>query len=132
MCDAHKLTVLIQGTKKEARKIQDSISDSENVEFSLLEPCDNKSYDNKEVEKIIAAAIMMNEYFTAMVPNPGRHADVIHELAKAGLKIPIKGAQGFITSTGRFVNRLDAKEVAIKAGQVTQTEFDELYSEDVW
>jgi len=58
--------------------------------------------------------------------------DIIHHLAKSGFKTPIDGKQGFITSTGRFVGRVEAKEIAIASGQITESEYSQLYSEDLW
>jgi hypothetical protein len=46
-------------------------------------------------------------------------------------------AQGFLTSTGRFVDREEAKHIARATGQYRHREgrsadWHELYSEDVW
>jgi hypothetical protein len=84
------------------------------------------------MESIIMAAIMTSDVNVASVIKPGRHCDIIHHLVKEGFKPPIKGKQGFITSTGRFVGRVEAKELAIAAGQITESEYSQLYSEDVW
>jgi len=40
--------------------------------------------------------------------------------------------QGFYTSKGRYVNRIEGMEVAIACGQVCKTGFKELYSEDIY
>ena len=39
--------------------------------------------------------------------------------------------QGFLTNTHRFVNRYEAAEIALAAGQI-EHKTDMLYSEDVW
>ena len=84
------------------------------------------------METILLAAIMTSEHNVATVLRPGRHCDIIHHLARSGFKTPISGKQGFLTSAGRFVGRCEAKDIAIKSGQVTETEFSQLYSEDLW
>ena len=83
-------------------------------------------------ERIILAAIKTGENNIATALNPGRHDNIIHHLAKSGFKTPIKGTQGFLTSKGRFVDRVEAKRIAVEAGQVKETEFRQLYSEDLW
>lgn len=78
------------------------------------------------------AAIKTSDENVAVVLKPGRHCDIIHHLATMGFKTPISGAQGFITSTGRFVGRVDAKAIAITSGQLVDSEHSQLYSEDLW
>lgn len=55
--------------------------------------------------------------------------------AKWDKDLPVhKTTQGFMTSHGRFVDRLEAKRLAIEAGQVNESEAigHELFSEDVF
>ena len=42
--------------------------------------------------------------------------------------------QGFITSKNRHVNREEAREIALKAGQITENTYSsrDLYSEDIY
>lgn len=41
--------------------------------------------------------------------------------------------QGFLTSTGRFVDRIEAAQIALRSGQIERLEFgNELYSEDLY
>lgn len=41
--------------------------------------------------------------------------------------------QGFLTNTNRFVDRIEAKHIAVKANQVsTEIMKDELFSEDIY
>ena len=82
---------------------------------------------------IVAAAIKQGNMICS-VPRPGRHHDVIREMAKAGIPIPIVGEQGFLTSEGRFVGRKVAKNIALLAGQILseQGNLTQLFSEDVW
>ena len=51
------------------------------------------------------------------------------------IKLKNGSTQGFLTSTNRFVNRLEGLVIAIKAGQVTELKDPnkkELYSEDLY
>jgi len=82
---------------------------------------------------IVAAAIKQGNMICS-VPKPGRHHDVIREMARAGIPIPIDGEQGFLTSEGLFVGRRLAKDIALMAGQVLSGRggVRELFSEDVW
>lgn len=83
--------------------------------------------------KIVAAAIRRSGmvYF---VERPGRHHDVLRKMAASGLKLPIKGEQGFVTSEGKFVNRKVALGIAVKAEQpmVKNGPVGLLFSEDLW
>lgn len=85
------------------------------------------------MEKIVAAAIKEGDVVCS-VPQPGRHGDVMRELARIGVPIPITGQQGFVTSGGRFVSRFEAQDIARAAGQIIRKTgpLGELYSEDVW
>ena len=84
------------------------------------------------MEHIILAAIKIGENQLAVGLHPeSRHNYIIHHLAKNGFKTPIKGEQGFLTSMGRFVDRVEAKKIAIKADQIRETEFFQLYSQEV-
>lgn len=83
-------------------------------------------------EKIICAAVKTSDDMVAIQLGIGRHNNIIHHLARSGFKTPVSGEQGFITSSGRFVDRIEAREIAIKAGQCKDTEYPQLYSEDLW
>lgn len=82
---------------------------------------------------IVAAAIRQGTMICS-VPKPGRHHDVIREMARSGIPIPIDGEQGFLTSEGHFVDRKRAKYIATLAGQVLTKHGNpnQLFSEDVW
>lgn len=82
---------------------------------------------------IVAAAIRQGS-MVCSVPKPGRHHDVIREMARAGIPIPINGEQGFLTSEGQFVGRKQAKHIATLAGQILSKHgnANQLFSEDVW
>ncbi|MDJ1632307.1 hypothetical protein [Rhizobium rhizogenes] len=86
-------------------------------------------------ERIIAAAIQLAG--TISLPPPARHHTII---ATMDLEMGIDGtkavpeSQGFLTDTGRFVNRVEAFYIAVKAGQITvdSSRGPQLYSEDLW
>ena len=68
------------------------------------------------------------------VPRPGRHHDVIALMRNLGIPAPIRGLQGFITSAGRFVDRMEAATIATVAGQIKEKTGPThvLFSEDMW
>lgn len=82
---------------------------------------------------IVAAAIKQGKVICS-VPRPGRHHDVIRQMAAAGFPIPVDGAQGFLTDDGLFVDRRHALAIAQTAKQVTVKNGNakELFSEDLW
>lgn len=58
-----------------------------------------------------------------------RHNDIIARFGKLHLDVT---KQGFYTSWGRFVDRKEALQIAKDAGQVEETNFNQLYSEDLY
>lgn len=89
-------------------------------------------------ETIVAAAIQV-EGVTISLPKPARHGQVIH--AAEAMQLPrhmiTPACQGFITSEGRFVNRVMAKQIAHRAGQrqlrsEAERHDRDLFSEDLW
>jgi hypothetical protein len=83
---------------------------------------------------IVAAAIRIHANgsdFVVSVPRPGRHHDIHNAEA-----FPLEYAytEGFLTSAGTFVDRENALELAIKAGQFNAPAEGkrELFSEDLW
>jgi len=69
------------------------------------------------------------------LPPPARHDGLLEKLRKLDLVVYPSGAlQGFMTSTGRYVNRQEAFDVAKAAGQVVKGKFqpNTLFSEDLW
>ena len=85
-------------------------------------------------EVIDSAAIFYNNTVYSL-PRPARHIDVIVYLVEV-LKFPkpISRGQGFITNSGRFVNRLEALIIAKVANQILPGRGlrPQLYSEDLW
>lgn len=83
-------------------------------------------------EKIVAAAMVYNGV-TCSLPAPARHGDIIHAIAKSlgEEHWPINGEQGFLTSTGRFVGRGEACDIATAAEQAP-VGLVKLFTEDLW
>lgn len=86
------------------------------------------------IKRWIVAAAIKEGKMVCSVPRPGRHGDVMREMAGAGVPIPINGEQGFLTSDGLFVRREFAKAIAMAAGQILpgRGSHRELFSEDLW
>lgn len=84
-------------------------------------------------ERIAAAAVQIGD-LTISKPPPHRHHHVMHEVASAfGWRVSPRDT-GFVTSAGRYVDRIEAKRIARDAGQLLERAMggDELFSEDVW
>lgn len=85
-------------------------------------------------ETIVAAAICSGDR-TWSLPAPARHCHVIAVVRRDYLTSPADVCcynQGFLTSTGRFVDRYEALEVARAAKQVDKILGSVLTSEDLW
>lgn len=66
-----------------------------------------------------------------------RHADAFQILKDFGYKknedyISDQDDQGFLDENYNFYNRLTARRMAFMAGQIKDTPYGELYSEDLW
>ena len=87
-------------------------------------------------ESILSAAIFVGGVIHS-IPQPGRHHHIIDKMVVNGMK-PWQWSsndQGFLTSTGRFVNRFEAMNIAKNSGQLlgkSPTVENELFSEDLW
>lgn len=83
--------------------------------------------------RIVAAAIRLYPVIVTMVP-PARHASILAHLREHGVYVDHPAAQGFVTDTGDYVSRKEAKRIAERAGQLLPTALtnDELFSEDLW
>lgn len=83
-------------------------------------------------ERIISVAISAFGLISSL-PAPARHHDVLRKLFDLKeLALPGE-TQGFLTNTGRYVNRRDAAVIALGAGQTEKLiSPPELYSEDLW
>jgi hypothetical protein len=88
-------------------------------------------------ERIVAAAIYHG--CTVSLPPPARHGHILAAMsATLGINTPQipPENQGFLTDTGRYVGRVEAKLIAHRAGQIIRhsagQHCPELYSEDLW
>lgn len=111
------------------RKVAVSLEDFRNKAKTILGK-------GKPEEFIVAAAIHHGGIIS--LPKPARHHTILQtldtEMQIGGVINPQQ--QGFITSTGRYVNRTEAWYIALAAGQITRKTSGEdspnLYSEDLW
>lgn len=86
------------------------------------------------IERILAPAIRYIETGEVISrPPPARHSDLLLDMQ---LEQEVHGWRynsGFLTSRGRFVDRLEAYKVAVRAGQIAVGGSSEvLYTEDLW
>jgi hypothetical protein len=71
-------------------------------------------------------------------PRPGRHDRALFmlwEAEEAKGNRPHDSEQGFVTSTGRFVDRKEAARIALTSGQIKELSrpgLGILFSEDLW
>ena len=85
--------------------------------------------------KIVGVAIISHDGKVISLPKPNRHHNVIKLMAcDLGHPTPIKGKQGFVNESGVFLDRIEAKKVAIKHNQLLEraSNLQELFSEDLW
>lgn len=76
------------------------------------------------------------EHLTISAPPPARHANLLHPFVEDFGAHPSPQDQGFITSTGRFVEREEALRIAVESGQPMidhpARNSTMLFSEDLW
>jgi hypothetical protein len=87
-------------------------------------------------ETIVAVAVRAFGVVLS-VPKPGRHHTVLNTFSQAtGLNMVENSGpddQGFLTSAGRFVGRIEAAKIAVDEGQIEALQWPpQLYSEDLW
>lgn len=86
----------------------------------------------KPSEQIVGVAILIGGEVISL-PRPNRHHNLFPICKSRGFKAPYYGEQGFITDTGRFLNRIEGGKLALENGQVQKLHAPpELFSEDVW
>lgn len=91
------------------------------------------------MEHLVAAAICLyrdDEDQYPFIYTAKRHADIYELLHKSNIKYSRWcSIEGFMTDTFRFVDRYEAKHIAVKAAQLIvpmEETCAALYSEDVW
>lgn len=69
-------------------------------------------------------------WMTYTMPRPARHHNILHTMPGDALDVE----QGFLTSDGRYVDRVEARLLAVAAGQLLPTAYQSknLFSEDIW
>ena len=88
--------------------------------------------------KLISAAIKCRPTDSNydMVFTAKRHSDIFAFFADHHIYVDRNSAvQGFMTDTNQFVDRYEAKQIAVEAQQLIVPEsetYAELFSEDVW
>lgn len=86
-------------------------------------------------ERIVSVAINNGSMIWSL-PSPARHHSVLRAMSDFGIDAITHGnpdAQGFMTSTGRYVGRREAAQIAQEAGQIDKPKWPpELFSEDLW
>nr|WP_278388443.1 hypothetical protein [Brucella intermedia] len=90
---------------------------------------------NDPTERIVAVAVYHGA--TISLPPPARHDTILKSmLFVMGFEDALvpHDKQGFLTSTGRFVNRVEGYHIAYRAKQLIANTAGrpELYSEDLW
>lgn len=93
-------------------------------------------YHSDGNETIEGVAICYGDGRVESLDRPNRHHDIIRKVhMETGEVCKASFAQGFITNTGRFVSRCEARMIAIDSGQVLPEETVHnkyLFSEDLW
>lgn len=80
----------------------------------------------------IQQAAIRQDNVVYTMPRPARHDNILCSVM-TGVYKHSQAEQGFLTSTGQFVNRTEAARIAIEAGQVEKMAHPPyLYSEDLW
>jgi len=84
---------------------------------------------------ITTAAIKTLDGVIHTLPRPARHHTLIRLCVEKGYPKPIKGEQGFLTDSGKFCDRVVAKEIAKRMNQWRTKDYihlEELTSEELW
>lgn len=88
----------------------------------------------KSTEYILCAAIKITINDETIIISGYRHGDcfnIVHKLCPN--KHINQDEQGFLTSSGRFVDRIEAKKIAKQANQLIRDSiFSKLISEDIY
>lgn len=64
---------------------------------------------------------------------PMRHGDLMKAMIHKGVPPPINGIEGFKLANGKFADRVEGRNIAVRAGQVKDTiNVAWLSSEDLW
>ena len=115
-----------EGVEPQLRWTIAEVTDAAQASMPWPEPHDG-------AERIVAAAIH-HDGITHFVKPPARHDSVCHLVFAQGLPPAACRHQGFLTSYGRFVDRIEGARLAIGANQLIRKTHpkDMLFSEDGW
>lgn len=86
-------------------------------------------------ERIVRAAVLHPDGGVYSVPVPGRHHDVIRVMGARFRDHEKHCVFGFLTNTGRFVDREEGHRIAKDSGQIIFRcggDSHTLYSENLW
>ncbi len=83
------------------------------------------------MKKIACAALKLKS--DGRIFHGKRHNDCIFVAHRVSGEKPVLGTYGFLTTDGKFVDRKQAMDIAIEAGQVGKSlQGTSLYSEDIY
>lgn len=142
--DQYNLDQLIKEVRKVTGLTKEEISDIHITDVLVEHICDryltteyidwnhiDQLFDVPKAERIVEAAIKIGE----RIWTGQRHSDIVPKIIGDRAKVS-EGIQGFMTTTGRFVDRQEAVKIAVKSGQITLPKKcnpqDTLYSEDLY
>lgn len=84
---------------------------------------------------MISTAAIKHKGMIFSLPRPNRHHHILHLMTDLGIGPREERIQGFLTSEGEFVERLEALEIANACGQnpkMANAPHLGLFSEDLW
>lgn len=82
-------------------------------------------------ERIISAAINYRGLIVSLPP-PARHHNILHALGAIVHDVIGPDEQGFLTDQGRFVDRVEARDIAVQQMGIKPAHDWHLFSEDLW
>lgn len=97
----------------------------------------NRHRQRMMTDPIVAAAIKLGDRVFSLPP-PARHHTILQhwpdDLSPRNARlVTARGIQGFVTRSGRFVEREEAGVIALAAKQIARLQWPpRLYSEDLW
>jgi len=84
------------------------------------------------IEEKITSSALYAQGLIVSLPPPARHGTLLAAISFLG-NHGMLATQGFLTTTGRFVNRVEAYEIAYRANQIiSENKGPQLYSEDLY
>lgn len=101
--------------------------------YSALHNIAQHNTEDDAMEQVSCVAFKKGPGIISL-PRPNRHGDIIkHMVEDLGYEDALDWQQGFLTSSSRFVNRIEAANIAIESGQIDKLHWlPNLFSEDLW